>query len=106
LKGFFTLLRHVVAIAILPGTVVVVIPLWIVDRSDVRIDWPRTAGNLAFVLLGCVLLAIGGTLFVASVRRFAGVAVAPTPGLDVDVHRHQSDVHSAVGRTTACDEVR
>ena len=50
----------------------VVIPLWIVDRYEVRIDGPRTAGNLAFVLLGCVLLAIGGTLFVASVRRFAG----------------------------------
>ena len=28
--------------------------------------------NLALVLLGCVLLVIGGTLFVASLRRFAG----------------------------------
>ena len=71
LKEFFTLLRHLVAIAILPGTVVVLIPIWIVGRYQVRIVWPQTAGNLAFVLLGCVLLAIGGTLFVASLRRFA-----------------------------------
>jgi len=60
------------AIAALPGTVVVLVPLWIIDRYDVPIVWPRTAGALALVLLGGVLSMVGGTLFVASLRRFAG----------------------------------
>jgi len=72
LQRFFTLLRHLVAIAILPGTVVVLIPLWIVDRYPLRITSPFNVGEIALVLLGCALLATGGTLFVASLRRFAG----------------------------------
>jgi len=72
LKRLFTLLRHIIAIAILPGTVVVLIPIWIAGRYRVEIVWPQPSGDLASVLTGCVLLAIGGTLFVASLRRFAG----------------------------------
>jgi len=71
LKRFFTLVRHLVAIAILPGTVVVLIPIWIVGRYQVGIASPRSVGEMALLLLGCALLAIGGALFVSSVRHFA-----------------------------------
>ena len=67
----FTVLRHLFAIVALPGTVVVLIPLWLANRYQVRIAWPRSACDLVLVLLGGGLLAIGGTLFAASLRRFA-----------------------------------
>ena len=66
-----TLLRHLLAIVTLPGMVVILIPLWIIDRYNVPILLPRRVGDLVLVLLGGVLLVIGGTLFVASLRRFA-----------------------------------
>ena len=71
MKRFFTLLRHLVAIAILPGTVAVLIPIWIVGRYKVRIASPHSVGEIALVQLGLAFLAIGGALFVASVRHFA-----------------------------------
>src|SRR5687768_9471041 len=72
MSRLFVVVRHLVKIVVLPATVVVLIPLWIVDRYELRFAWPGTSGNLALVLLGCGLLVVGGTLFVASVRRFAG----------------------------------
>lgn len=65
-------LRHVLAIAILPFTVTVVVPLWIARRYGVGAAIGLTPFVLALQLAGLVVLAVGLLLFVSSLRRFAG----------------------------------
>jgi protein-S-isoprenylcysteine O-methyltransferase Ste14 len=62
--------RHLLAIAILPFTVTVLIPIWIARRYGVT---PRfgSIGESALQLAGVGSLAVGLLLFVASLRRFA-----------------------------------
>ena len=63
-------LRHLLAIAILPFTVTVLIPRWILRGRGVF--GGLAEGPLLLVqLLGVVLLAVGLALFVSSLRRFA-----------------------------------
>jgi protein-S-isoprenylcysteine O-methyltransferase Ste14 len=64
------LLRHLLAIAILPGTVVVLVPIWIARRYGVALAPGGSALQLALQLFGVALLAVGLLLFVASLRRF------------------------------------
>lgn len=66
------LLRHLLAIAVLPFTVTILIPAWIATRYGIVPALARAAGPLLMQLSGSVLLAIGLILFVASLRRFAG----------------------------------
>jgi protein-S-isoprenylcysteine O-methyltransferase Ste14 len=63
-------LRHALSVTLLPGTVLVVIPLWIARRYGVDATWPRTAGEIALAAAGLLLLAPGLTLFGSSLRRF------------------------------------
>ena len=65
------LLRHLVAIAVLPFTVAVVVPMWIARRYDVAPAPGHVPGEVGLQLLGVALLAVGLALFVASLRRFA-----------------------------------
>ncbi len=65
-----SVLRHLVAIILLPGTVTVLVPRWIARRYGVTLSAPHGAPDLALVVLGAAALAIGLTLFVASLRRF------------------------------------
>lgn len=67
-----TLLRHLLSIAILPGTVMLLVPLWIARANGIAPALGRSAAALALQLAGALLLAIGALLFVASLRRFAG----------------------------------
>jgi len=65
------LLRHLLAIAVLPFTVAVLVPLWIARRYP---EGPRLAPGPLLVsarLAGALCLAFGLALFVASLRRFA-----------------------------------
>jgi len=65
-------LRQVVAIAVLPFTVLVLIPLYLARRNAVA---PGVGVGLSQVLVqlgGLILLAVGGALFAASLRCFAG----------------------------------
>jgi protein-S-isoprenylcysteine O-methyltransferase Ste14 len=65
-------LRHLIAIAVLPFTVNVLVPLWIAERWAVS---PRLGSSLLGILVqlaGLALLAVGFAFFVASLRRFAG----------------------------------
>ena len=66
-----TLFRHVLAIAILPFTVAVLIPLRIAQRYAMTPGLGASAGQVAIQLAGAALCAIGLVLFVASLRRFA-----------------------------------
>lgn len=65
------LLRHLLAIALLPGMVTVVVPIWVARRSGVTFWPPSSQVDLAPVALGAVVLLIGIVLFAASLRRFA-----------------------------------
>ena len=64
-------LRHVLAIAILPFTVTILVPAWIAGRYDIV---PAPGASAAVRVLqggGLVVLAIGLLLFLSSLRRFA-----------------------------------
>jgi protein-S-isoprenylcysteine O-methyltransferase Ste14 len=65
------LLRHLLSIAILPGTVTVLVPIWIARSNGIRFTWPGDALESLLFAAGGAALAIGLTLFVASLRRFA-----------------------------------
>jgi protein-S-isoprenylcysteine O-methyltransferase Ste14 len=65
------LLRNVLAVAILPFTVTVLVPWWIAARNRIEPRPGGSAGALALQGAGLVLLAIGLLLFASSLRRFA-----------------------------------
>jgi protein-S-isoprenylcysteine O-methyltransferase Ste14 len=67
----FWILRHLVAIALLPFTVAVLIPLWLARRNGTSLVLGSGLGELALQSLGLVLLSLGLLLFGASLRRFA-----------------------------------
>lgn len=66
------LLRHLLAIAVLPFTVAVVVPLWLARREGLRPALGSGLIELGAQAAGVVLLGVGLALFVASLRRFAG----------------------------------
>lgn len=66
------LLRHAFAIATLPFTVAVLVPVWLALRFGVRFEFPDSFLGSLGVAAGLACLAIGVTLFVACLRRFAG----------------------------------
>jgi protein-S-isoprenylcysteine O-methyltransferase Ste14 len=65
-------LRHLLAIAVLPFTVTVLVPVWIARRyamsPGIGAGWVEVLAQLA----GLALLALGFAFFAASLRRFAG----------------------------------
>jgi protein-S-isoprenylcysteine O-methyltransferase Ste14 len=65
------MLRHLLAILILPFTVAVLIPVRIAQRYEIAPELGRSAGEVALQLAGVALGAVGFALFVASLRRFA-----------------------------------
>jgi len=66
-----TVLRHLFAIAALPFTVTVLVPIWIARRYAVVTALGRSLGEAALQLAGLVLVCVGLLLFIASLRRFA-----------------------------------
>ena len=66
-----TLLRHLFAIAVLPFTVAVLIPLWIARRNFLEPALGQSAGQIAVQIAGLAVLGVGLLLFAASLRRFA-----------------------------------
>jgi protein-S-isoprenylcysteine O-methyltransferase Ste14 len=66
-----TLIRHLLAIAILPFTVTVLVPVWIARRYAID---PKPGGSpreLVLQIFGVGSFSVGLLLFVASLRRFA-----------------------------------
>jgi protein-S-isoprenylcysteine O-methyltransferase Ste14 len=62
--------RHLVAIAVLPFCVTVLIPLWLAGRNATALAIGSSLGQAGIQIGGLMLLAVGGLLFVASLRRF------------------------------------
>jgi protein-S-isoprenylcysteine O-methyltransferase Ste14 len=67
------LLRHLLAIAILPFSVTVVIPLWIARRYAISFALATGGLLLALQFAGLVVLGVGLLFFLSSLRRFATV---------------------------------
>lgn len=65
------LLRHLIAIAALSFTAAVLVPVSIARRNAVTFAVGRSAEDIAFKLMGVVMLGLGLLLFFASLRRFA-----------------------------------
>jgi protein-S-isoprenylcysteine O-methyltransferase Ste14 len=63
-------LRHLLSIAILPGTVTVAVPIWIARRNGIAFTAPATALDLALVAAGVIVFGGGLFLFAASLSRF------------------------------------
>src|SRR5688572_2577680 len=66
------LLRHLLAVAVLPFAVAVVVPVWLARRDGLRPALASGPVELVAQAAGVVLLGVGLALFVASLRRFAG----------------------------------
>jgi protein-S-isoprenylcysteine O-methyltransferase Ste14 len=65
------LLRHLLAVAMLPAMVAGLIPYWLARRNGISLHVGDALPAIALQALGLVLLGIGVVLFVASLRRFA-----------------------------------
>jgi protein-S-isoprenylcysteine O-methyltransferase Ste14 len=63
-------LRQLLSIAILPGTVLFLVPSWIADRYALRLAIGESIGAVALQLAGVAALAVGLLLFISSLRRF------------------------------------
>jgi protein-S-isoprenylcysteine O-methyltransferase Ste14 len=64
-------LRHLLAIAVLPFTVTVVVPVWIARRYGATLQPGATMSGILLQSAGAALLATGAALFIASLRRFS-----------------------------------
>jgi protein-S-isoprenylcysteine O-methyltransferase Ste14 len=66
------LLRHLASIILLPFTVTVIVPFWLLQREDARMVGPHIGSLRVFVLVaGIATLVIGLTLFFFTVMSFA-----------------------------------
>ena len=71
MSGALWVLRHLLAIGVLPFTVTVLIPLWLARRNGTVLALGTSPGQMAVQMAGALLLVIGLILFVASLQRFA-----------------------------------
>ncbi|MFI5314612.1 MAG: methyltransferase family protein [Myxococcota bacterium] len=65
-------LRHALAIAILPVTVTIVVPIWIGRRFGTSVSFPDAFFESLSLAIGLVCLGLGAALFAACLRRFVG----------------------------------
>lgn len=65
------LFRHLLAIAVLPATVSIVVPVLIARRFDVRPALPSNAAEAVLLFPGIALLLVGIALFSTCVHQFA-----------------------------------
>jgi protein-S-isoprenylcysteine O-methyltransferase Ste14 len=73
-------LRHALAVVLLPVMVTLVVPFWIARRFSVSVDFPDSFLGSLGVASGLAFLTLGVSLFVDCVRRFAregGGTLAP-----------------------------
>jgi protein-S-isoprenylcysteine O-methyltransferase Ste14 len=64
------LVRQLLSFIALPFMVTVVIPIWIARRNSVTVAIPRDLTDVALLVIGTVLLAVGAALFASSVFYF------------------------------------
>jgi hypothetical protein len=62
------MLRHLLAIGVLPFTMAVLVPVWLARRYGIFPALGPTVGEVAVQVAGLALLVLGCILFVASLR--------------------------------------
>lgn len=67
------LARHLLAVAVLPFSVAVLIPLWLARTNDISPVIGTDATEVVLQIAGVLVLAVGLILFSASLRNFATV---------------------------------
>ena len=65
-----SILRHLIAVAVLPFTMAVLIPLWLARRSGIEFVVGAGVTQVLLQVAGLGLLGVGVGLFLASVWRF------------------------------------
>jgi len=65
------LIRHALAIAVLPVTVTVLVPVWIARRYGEPLASGQSAAQMSIQGMGLAILCVGVVLFATSLRRFA-----------------------------------
>lgn len=65
------LLRHVLAVAVFPFVMALVIPVWLARRDHLTLAPAETVPLLLVQLAGVLVLVTGIVLFASSLRRFA-----------------------------------
>jgi protein-S-isoprenylcysteine O-methyltransferase Ste14 len=68
----FWMLRHLLAIVVLPFSVAVLVPLWLAARNGTALVPGSSPLQLTLQAAGLLLSSVGVLLFVSSLRRFAG----------------------------------
>ena len=68
--GWFVV-RHLLAIVVLPGMVAIAVPRWIARRNNVGLKVASSAGGLVLQILGAAILLAGLALFAWSLYYFA-----------------------------------
>lgn len=66
------ILRHLIAIAVLPFSVAVLVPLWLARRNGTTPALGSSLPEIALQVCGLAVLSVGLLLFLSSLRRFAG----------------------------------
>lgn len=64
-------LRQLLAIALLPFTVTILVPIWIARRHGIEATIGSSVGLVLLQLIGVALLGLGFVLFVTSLWRFS-----------------------------------
>ena len=64
------ILRQLFAIAVLPFTVTVLVPLWLARRYGIALGVGVGLARVALQVAGVFLVAVGGLLFVVTLHRF------------------------------------
>ena len=64
------MVRQLAAIAVLPGVVTLIVPIWIARRNGIVFAVAPDAAGLALQACGAAVLALGLALFGASLRQF------------------------------------
>jgi protein-S-isoprenylcysteine O-methyltransferase Ste14 len=64
-------LRHLLAIAMLPLTMAVLVPIWLAQREGLILALAQSTVGLGIQTLGIALALVGLALFLTSLRRFA-----------------------------------
>jgi len=62
--------RHLLSVAVLPFSVAVLVPLWLVRSNNISPAIATTAPQIVGQVVGLLLLLVGLTLFSASLRKF------------------------------------
>ena len=73
MRSVVTIARHLAAVAALPFTITVLVPLWIARGSQTSIRFPAGPADWAAAVAGVALAGIGLVLFASTLRLFVTV---------------------------------